>query len=63
LSIVVLPFANLSGEPSQDYFAERVTENLTTELPRIHHRSQYGLHPFTYKGKSVDARRRSRSSG
>ncbi len=31
-SIVVLPFANLSGDPFQDYFADGVTENLTTEL-------------------------------
>ena len=36
LSMVVLPFANLSGDPSQDYFADGVTENLTTELSRIH---------------------------
>jgi adenylate cyclase len=35
LSIVVLPFANLSGDPSQDYFADGVTENLTTDLSRI----------------------------
>jgi adenylate cyclase len=36
LSIVVLPFANLSGDPAQDYFADGITENLTTELSRIH---------------------------
>ncbi len=35
LSIVVLPFTNLSGDPSQDYFADGVTENLTTDLSRI----------------------------
>jgi len=35
LSIVVLPFRNLSGDPSQDYFADGVTENLTTDLSRI----------------------------
>ena len=35
LSIVVLPFKNLSGDPSQDYFADGVTDNLTTELSRI----------------------------
>jgi hypothetical protein len=35
LSIAVLPFANLSGDPSQDYFADGITENLTTELSRI----------------------------
>jgi adenylate cyclase len=32
LSIVVPPFANLSGDPAQDYFADGITENLTTEL-------------------------------
>jgi len=31
----VLPFANLSGDPQQDYFAEGVTENLTTSLSRL----------------------------
>ena len=32
LSIVVLPFANLSGDPNQEYFADGITENLTTDL-------------------------------
>jgi adenylate cyclase len=35
LSIVVLPFTNLSGDPGQDYFADGITENLTTDLSRI----------------------------
>jgi adenylate cyclase len=35
LSVVVLPFTNLSGDPAQDYFADGITENLTTELSRI----------------------------
>ena len=35
LSIVVLPFANLSGDPAQDYFVDGVTESLTTDLSRI----------------------------
>jgi adenylate cyclase len=35
LSIVVLPFSNLSGDPSQDYFADGVTEDLTSDLSRI----------------------------
>ena len=35
LSIVVLPFANLSGDPTQDYFVDGVTESLTTDLSRI----------------------------
>ena len=35
LSIVVLPFANLSGDPEQEYFVDGVTESLTTDLSRI----------------------------
>ena len=57
LSIVVLPFANLSGDPSQDYFADGVTENLTTELSRIRDSFVIARNTaFTYKGKSVDAK-------
>jgi TolB-like protein len=57
LSVVVLPFTNLSGDSSQDYFADGVTENLTTELSRI--RGSFVIArntAFTYKGKSVDAK-------
>jgi TolB-like protein len=32
---VVLPFTNLSGDPKQDYFADGITDNLTTDLSRI----------------------------
>jgi adenylate cyclase len=57
LSIVVLPFANLSGDPSQDYFADGITENLTTELSRIKDSFVIARNTaFTYKGKSVDAK-------
>src|SRR5208337_1225735 len=35
LSIVVLPFANMTGDPGQDYFVDGVTESLTTDLSRI----------------------------
>ena len=57
LSIVVLPFANLSGDPSQDYFADGVTENLTTELSRIRDSFVIARNTaFTYKGKSIDAK-------
>jgi adenylate cyclase len=57
LSIVALPFANLSGDPSQDYFADGITENLTTDLSRI--RGSFVIArntAFTYKGKSIDAK-------
>jgi TolB-like protein/class 3 adenylate cyclase len=55
LSIVVLPFANLSGDPDQDYFVDGVTESLTTDLSRISGSFVIGRHTaFTYKGKAVD---------
>ncbi|MGB7974525.1 MAG: adenylate/guanylate cyclase domain-containing protein [Roseiarcus sp.] len=57
LSIVVLPFANLSGDPAQDYFADGVTENLTTDLSRLHNSFVIDRNTaFTFKGKSLDAR-------
>jgi adenylate cyclase len=57
LSVVVLPFTNLSGDPSQDYFADGVTENLTTELSRIRDSFVIARNTaFTYKGKSIDAK-------
>ena len=57
LSLVVLPFANLSGDPAQDYFADGVTENLTTELSRIKGSFVIARNTaFTFKGKSVDAK-------
>ena len=55
LSIVVLPFANLSGDPAQDYFVDGVTESLTTDLSRIGGSFVIGRHTaFTFKGKAVD---------
>jgi len=55
LSIVVLPFVNLSGDPEQDYFVDGVTESLTTDLSRISGSFVIGRHTaFTYKGKAVD---------
>src|SRR5271165_4123526 len=57
LSIVVLPFANLSGDPAQDYFADGITENLTTDLSRIRNSFVIARNTaFTYKGKTVDAK-------
>jgi len=64
LSIVVLPFANLSGDPSQDYFADGITENLTTDLSRIHNSFVIARNTaFTYKGKSIDAKAIGRELG
>ena len=58
LSIVVLPFANLSGDPEQGYFVDGVTESLTTDLSRISGSFVIGRHTaFTYKDKAVDLRK------
>ncbi len=55
LSIVVLPFANLSGDPEQEYFVDGVTESLTTDLSRISGSFVIARNTaFTYKGKHVD---------
>jgi adenylate cyclase len=57
LSVVVLPFTNLSGDPSQDYFADGVTENLTTDLSRIRDSFVIARNTaFTFKGKNLDAK-------
>jgi TolB-like protein len=51
----VLPFANLSGDPEQDYFVDGVTESLTTDLSRIRGAFVIGRHTaFTYKGKQAE---------
>ncbi|RXG96442.1 adenylate/guanylate cyclase domain-containing protein [Bradyrhizobium zhanjiangense] len=55
LSMVVLPFANIGGNPEQDYFVDGVTESLTTDLSRIRGLFVIGRHTaFSYKGKSID---------
>lgn len=58
LSIAVLPFVNLSGDPSQDYFADGITDSLTTDLSRALPGSFVVARAtaFTFKDKAVDAR-------
>jgi class 3 adenylate cyclase/TolB-like protein/cytochrome c-type biogenesis protein CcmH/NrfG len=58
LSIVVLPFWNLGGDPQQDYFVDGITQSLTTDLSRALPGSFVVARgtAFTYKGMSVDAR-------
>ena len=57
LSIVVLPFANLSNDADQEYFADGITEDLTTDLSRIEGMVVISRNTaFTYKGKSADAK-------
>ena len=55
LSILVLPFANLSGDASQDYFVDGVTESLTTDLSRMRGMRVIARNTaFTFKRKAVD---------
>jgi TolB-like protein/class 3 adenylate cyclase len=57
LSIVVLPFTNLSGDSEQEYFVDGVTESLTTDLSRIAGSFVIARNSaFSYKGKSPDVR-------
>jgi adenylate cyclase len=56
-SIVVMPFNNFSGDSKQDYFADAVTDDLTTDLSRVPGALVIASSTaFTYKGKAVDAR-------
>jgi adenylate cyclase len=57
LSIVVLPFANLSGDPGQDYLVDALTDELTTSLARIRGAFVIARNTaMTFKGKTVDAK-------
>jgi adenylate cyclase len=63
-SIAVLPFANMSGDPEQEYFSDGISEDVITDLSKI-----AGLvviarnSSFTYKGRSVDIREVGRELG
>jgi TolB-like protein/DNA-binding winged helix-turn-helix (wHTH) protein/class 3 adenylate cyclase/predicted ATPase len=57
LSIVVMPFSNLSNDPEQEYFVDGITEDLTTDLSRISGSFVIARNTaFAYKGKLVDAK-------
>ncbi len=57
LSLVVLPFANLSGDPEQEYFADGLTEDLTTELSRLPGAFVIARSTaFTFKNKPIDVK-------
>jgi adenylate cyclase len=64
LSIVVLPFANLSNDPEQGYFCDGITEDLTTDLSRIADMFVISRNTaFTYQGKRVDTKQVGRELG
>jgi TolB-like protein/DNA-binding winged helix-turn-helix (wHTH) protein len=57
LSIVVLPFTNLSDDREQQYFADGITEDLTTDLSRLAHMLVISRNTaFTYRNKAVDTK-------
>jgi adenylate cyclase len=64
LSFVVLPFANLSNDADQEYFADGITDDLTTDLTRIAGSFVIARNTaFTYKGKRVDVKQLGRELG
>src|SRR5208283_5745623 len=57
LSIVVLPLANIGGDPEQEHFVDGVTESLTTDLSRIRNAVVIARNTaFSYKGKPLDVK-------
>src|SRR5205823_8881181 len=64
LSIVVLPFTNLSNDPEKQYFADGITEDLTTDLSRLADMLVISRNTaFTYRNKPVDTKQIGRELG
>jgi adenylate cyclase len=63
-SIAVLPFANMSGDPEQEYFSDGISEDVITDLSKISGLMVIARNSsFTYKGRSVDIREIGRDLG
>ena len=63
-SIAVLPLANMSGDPEQEYFSDGITEDIITELARFSELLVIARNSsFIYKGKSLDIRRIAQGAG
>ena len=63
-SIAVLPFANMSGDPEQEYFADRISEDIITGLSKLRWFFVIARNSsFAYKGKTVDVKRAARELG
>ncbi len=63
-SIAVLPFTNMSGDPAQDYVADGITGDITTDLSRLRWLFVIARNStFTYKGRAVDVRQVARELG
>jgi adenylate cyclase len=63
-SVAVLPFANLGGQPQDDYFSDGIAEDITTELSRFCELFVIARNSsFQYNGKSIDVRQIGRELG
>jgi len=63
-SVAVLPFANMSGDPDQEYFADGISEDVITELSKF--RSIFVIarnSSFTYRGQAIDVRKVAKELG
>src|SRR4029078_5756695 len=64
LSLAVLPFANMSGEPDQGFFADGLTEDIITELSRFRDLLVISRNStFVYKGRAVNIQEGARAFG
>ncbi|HLY78300.1 MAG TPA: TIR domain-containing protein, partial [Caulobacteraceae bacterium] len=64
LSVCVLPFANMSGDPEQEYFSDGVSEDIITDLSKVSALSVVSRNSaFQFKGKHVDLRQVARQLG
>src|SRR5208282_3278936 len=63
-SIAVLPFANMSGDPEQEYFADGISEDIITGLSKLRWFFVIARNSsFAYKGKTIDVKRVARELG
>jgi adenylate cyclase len=64
LSVCVLPFANMSDDPQQEYFSDGISEDIITDLSKVSTLSVVARNTaFTFKGRNVDVRRAARELG
>jgi len=64
LSVCVLPFANMSGEPEQEYFSDGISEDIITDLSNVSALSVVARNTaFTFKGQSLDVKEVAKSLG
>ncbi len=64
MSICVLPFVNMSGEPEQEYFSDGISEDIITDLSKVSALSVVARNTaFTFKGQSLDVKEVAKTVG